>query len=113
VRRRRRRVGPCGEWFDLDGARPARITTLSRVTLGLEDGWAIDEARITAVARDQLAENVFAPEHSVAFVEDGGPLITVQVPLEPGAWVVRVALNASRNGETFSAHYDLLLIVDG
>jgi hypothetical protein len=105
---------PCGgEWFDLDGARPATTTTLSRVTLGLEDGWEIDEARITAVARDQLAENVFAPEHSIAFVEDGGPLITVEVPLEPGAWVVRVALNASRNGETFSAHYDLLLIVDG
>jgi hypothetical protein len=100
------------EWFALDGARSVLIPPDSRLTFGLADGWRIEQARIIAVSTEALSGNVFAPEYSVAFVDTGGPLITVQVPLEPGSWVVRVALNGSRDGESFSAHYDLRLDIE-
>jgi hypothetical protein len=101
---------PCtGQWSALDAARSILVPTNGRVTLGLEDAWRIDEARITAAPRGLVAAGSFAPEHSVAFVEQGGPLVTVPIPLEPGPWILRVAVNGSRGSEAFSAHYDMVL----
>ena len=37
--------------------------------------------------------------------------VTMPVDLGRGSWIVRVALNASRNGETFGAYYDLPLVI--
>jgi hypothetical protein len=101
-----------GEWLDTDGRIPARVQQQGRVTFGFADGWQISEARVTAVSSDLVRQGVFAPEYSVELIEEGGALVTVQVPLDPGAWIVRVALNASRVGETFSAHYDFALVVE-
>jgi len=100
-----------GEWFVLDGARTILLPLDSRLTFGLEDGWRIEQARITATVTDQVRGNAFAPEYSVAFVEDGGPLITVPINLGRGSWIIRVSLNASRGDETFGAYYDLPLVV--
>jgi hypothetical protein len=37
--------------------------------------------------------------------------VTVPVELGRGSWVVRVALNATKDGERFGAHYDLPLVI--
>jgi hypothetical protein len=100
-----------GEWFVLEGARSILVPANSRLTFALQDGWQISQARITAAVTDQVRANAFAPEYSVALVEEGGPQITVPTALDAGSWIVRVALNATRDGVTFSAYYDLPLEV--
>jgi hypothetical protein len=101
-----------GEWFVLEGARGILLPSNSRLTFGLEDGWTIDQARITAAVTDEVRARSFAPEYSVGFVDQGGPLITIPVDLGRGSWIVRVALNASKDGDTFGAHYDLPLVIE-
>ncbi len=102
----------CGAPFTLN---PAAIrmtaTTRQSVTLALSDGWQIDGARVTAVDAGLVASGDFAPEHSVAFVEEGGTHVVVPMTLDPGQWIVRVALNGSRGGDSFDAYYDLAVEV--
>jgi hypothetical protein len=100
-----------GEWFVLDGARSILIPPNSRLTFALQDGWTIEQARVTAAITDEVRATAFPHEYSVGFAETGGPQITVPIELGRGSWIVRVALNASRNGETFGAFYDLPLVI--
>jgi hypothetical protein len=103
---------PCGgEWSELDGARGLLAPVGSSVTMGLEDGWEITEARVTAVVTDQVRADSFPPEYSVSFVETGGSEVTVPIELGRGSWILRVVLNATSDGETYSAHYDLPLVI--
>jgi hypothetical protein len=100
-----------GAWFVLDGARQILIPARSSLTFALDDGWTIDQARVTAAMTDQVRLKPMVPEYSVGFVDAGGPTITVPVELGRGSWIVRVALNASRDGLTFGAYYDLPLVI--
>jgi len=101
-----------GEWFTLDGVRPILVPARSRLTFALQDGWRIDQARITAAVVDEVRANSFAPEYSVGFVESGGPQITVPVDLGRGSWIIRVALNATKDSGSFGAYYDLALVIE-
>lgn len=100
-----------GEWFVLDGARQILIPTGAALTFALQDGWTIEQARVTAAVTDEVRLKPFVPEYSVGFVDAGGPTITVPVELGRGTWIVRVALNASKDGQTFGAYYDLPLVI--
>jgi hypothetical protein len=104
---------PCsGEWMLIDGAKALLAASGASVTLALpEDGWTVDGARVTAVARNQILAGQHAPEYSVGFAEVGEPEITIPVELGRGSWIIRVALNATRGGETFGAYYDFLLTI--
>ena len=77
----------------------------------LSDGWQINQARVTAVQADLVASGSFAPEDSVAFVDQSGFSIAIPIPLDPGTWILRVSLNGSKSGDTFGAYYDLPLQV--
>ncbi|MGH2474378.1 MAG: hypothetical protein ACRDIL_03870 [Candidatus Limnocylindrales bacterium] len=96
----------------LDGARGLLASVGSSLTAGIGDGWEITEARITAVVTDQVRAHPLPPEYSVGFVETGGSEVTVPVELGRGSWILRVTLNATRNGETFGAHYDFPIIIE-
>lgn len=99
------------EWFVLDGARSVLVPPGSRLSFALEGGWTIEQARITAAVADEVRATSFPHEYSVGFVVTGGREVTIPVDLGRGSWVVRVALNATRNGETFGAYYDLPLVI--
>jgi hypothetical protein len=90
-----------------DAAVRMPVASGQSVDLALSDGWQIDGARVTAVDAQLVASGAFAPEHSVAFIEQGGAQVTMSMSLEPGRWIVRVALNGSRGGDAFDAYYDL------
>lgn len=77
----------------------------------LTDFWRIDQARITAVRADLVRAGSFAPEYSVAVVDQGGLSLAIPIPLDPGSWILRVSLNGSRGGDKFGAYYDLPLQV--
>jgi hypothetical protein len=100
-----------GEWFVLDGVRSILLSPGGELTFALRDGWSIDQARITAAVTDQARVKLGPTEYSVGFVENGGPEVTIPVELGRGSWIVRVALNATRDGDTFGAYYDLPLFV--
>jgi hypothetical protein len=100
-----------GEWFTLDGARSILVPVGSRLTFALQDGWTIEQARITAAVADDVRATPFPHEYSVGFVATGGLHVTIPVELGRGSWIVRVALNASKGGATFGAYYDLALVI--
>lgn len=100
-----------GEWFVLDEARSILVPPGSRLSFALEGGWTIEQARITAAVADEVRATSFPHEYSVGFVATGRREVTIPVDLGRGSWIVRVALNASRNGETFGAYYDLPLVI--
>lgn len=100
-----------GEWFTLDGAGSILIPPGSGLSFTLQGGWTIEQARITAAVADEVRATAFPHEYSVGFVDAGGSTINVPVELGRGSWIVRVALNASKEGETFGAYYDLPLVV--
>lgn len=98
----------CGASFTVNGAAIRMpVGSGQPVDLALSDGWEIDGARVTAVDAGLVASGEFAPEHSVAFIEQGGAQVTFPMTLEPSRWIVRVALNGSRGGDSFDAYYDL------
>ncbi len=98
----------CGAPFSINPAAIRMTATRNQtVTLALSDGWQIDGARVTAVDAGLVASGGFTPEHSVAFVDQGGTQVVIPMTLDPGRWIVRVALNGSRGGDSFDAHYDL------
>lgn len=98
----------CGAPFTVNGAAVRMVAASAQsVDLSLSDGWQIDAARVTAVDARLVASGAFAPEHSVAFIDQGGAQVSTPLTLEPGRWIVRVALNGSRGGDSFDAYYDL------
>jgi hypothetical protein len=101
-------VDTCGAPFMVNPA-AIRMTAArnTSVALALSDGWQIDGARVTAVDANLVASGDFGPEHSVAFVDQGGTQVVTPMALDPGRWIVRVALIGSRGGDSFDAHYDL------
>jgi hypothetical protein len=101
-----------GEWFVLDWARNVVAQPGASLTLSLQDGWTIDQARVTAAITEQVRAKPFVPEYSVGFVDAGGSSVTIPVDLGRGSWIIRVALNASKGGETFGAYYDLPLVIE-
>jgi hypothetical protein len=100
-----------GEWFVLEGARSILVPPGSRLTFSLDDGWTIEQARITAAVTDEVRATALPHEYSVGFVATGGGEVTIPVDLGRGSWIVRVALNASKDGQTFGAYYDLPLVI--
>lgn len=99
---------PCSAPFAVNPAAVRVITAADQtVTLALSDGWLVDGARGTAVDAALVASGAFAPEHSVAFVEQAGTKVVLPMALDPGRWIVRVALSGSREGDRFDAHYDV------
>lgn len=96
-------------WYVLDGAPQVLIAAGSSLSFALDDGWRIGQARITAAAVDLVRANVFVSEYSIALRDKVGARLTIPVKLGPGAWIVRVSLNASKDGDTFDAYYDLPL----
>ena len=102
-----------GEWFVLEGSRSILAKSGSKLSFALQDGWTIDQARVTAAVTDQVRAKPFATEYSVGFVDAGGPTITIPVDLGRGSWIVRVALNATGAGQqSFGAYYDLPLVIE-
>ncbi len=101
-----------GPYEPITGIDPLLIARKSSVDLVLADGWQLEQVKVTAVDADLVAAGKNAPEYSVAFVDKGGPTVTTAVDLDPGSWIVRVSLNASRGEETFGAWYDLPVVVE-
>lgn len=100
-----------GEWFVLDGVRSILVPPGRDLAFALRDGWTIEQARVTAAVADQVRIGLAPTEYSVGFVGNGGPEVTIPVELGRGSWIVRVALNASKDGATFGAYYDLPLVI--
>jgi hypothetical protein len=100
----------CGAPFTVNDA-AVRMSAASNqdVELVLSDGWGITSVRATAVDAGLVAAGAFAPEHSVAFMEQGGPQVTMPLALDAGRWIVRLALNGSRGGDGFGAYYDFFV----
>lgn len=102
----------CGpSWSTLDDRLNVLVQTGANVTFGLQDGWQIDEARITALAAEDIRSGANGPEYSVAFVDTRGLQQTIPVELDPGEWIAQVALNGSKDGARFDAMYYLRLYV--
>jgi hypothetical protein len=95
----------------VEGRDPIPVASGTSIPFRLEDGWIIDEARTVAVDAELVARGDFAPEYSVDFQENVGATLTVPIILDPGAWIVRISLNATRNGDTFGALYDIAITV--
>jgi hypothetical protein len=69
--------------------------------------WELNVVRVTAVEADLVGAGSFAPEYSVAFIEDiGTSRVEVPIALDPGTWILRVSLTASRGGDSYGATYD-------
>jgi hypothetical protein len=90
---------------------PLSIAKGSSMDIQLAEAWRIEQARVVAVDADLVAAGSFAPEYSVALVDNGGLEILVRIDLDPGSWIVRVSLNARRDGDSFDAYYDFPLVV--
>jgi hypothetical protein len=100
-----------GPYVPIVGIDPLAIARGSTVDIVLADGWQLGPVKVTAVDADLVAAGRNAPEHSVAFVDHGGPRFTTALLLDPGSWIVRVSLNGSRGPDTFGAWYDLPVTV--
>lgn len=98
-----------GIYAPIGDARPLQVRLSA--DLSLAGNWRIDQAKVTAVQADLVAAGKNAPEYSVAFIDKGGTTVNVPIALNRGTWIVRVSLNASRDGDSFSAWYDLPIIV--
>ena len=90
---------------------PHAVAKGTSMVFELAAPWLIDQARVTAVDAAVVAAGSFAPEYSVAFIDPGGPRITVPENLDPGTWIVRVSLKGSHAGDSFDAYYDFPIIV--
>lgn len=98
----------CGAPYAVnDTAIRLSVNSGQSVDLALSDGWQIDAALVTAVDAGLVASGAFAPEYSVALVDQGGTQVVIPMTLDPGRWIVRVALNGSRGGDSFDAYYDV------
>ncbi len=95
----------------MEGREPLEGSPSIPLRFQLTEGWAIDEVRVTAVDAALVAAGQFAPEYAVSFQEDVGNVLVVPIELDPGAWIVRLSLNGSREGDTFGATYDVQLTV--
>jgi hypothetical protein len=95
----------------IEGREPMVVPSGEFLAFRLEDGWGIEEARTVAVDAELVARGDLAPEYSVDLQQNVGPTLTVPITLDPGSWIVRIALNATRNGDTFGAHYDIAVTV--
>jgi hypothetical protein len=101
-----------GEWFVLDWARPVVEPPGASLTFALQDGWTIDQARVTAAVTDRVRAKPFVTEYTVGFVDTGGSKVTIAAGLGRGSWIVRVAVNATKDGQSFGAYYDLPLVIE-
>ena len=105
-----------GPWSARDGAAQVIVPSHSEVTIRIQDGWRINQARITARERDKVRLDAFGsdPEIDVAYFEDGSDSVTLLLTgLKNGEWIVRVALNATKGSDSFGGHYDIPVIVGG
>ena len=98
-----------GPFHARDGTAEVAIAAGTDVTVALEDGWRIRQARVTAASRAEVrADQLTAATIDVAFFEDGGDQLAVSLAqLPPGEWIVRVSLNATKGSDTFGALYDI------
>jgi hypothetical protein len=104
----------CGpSWPTLEDRLNVLVPTGTNVTLAVQDGWRIDQARVVAVASKDIRSGANGPEYSVAFVDTAGLEQTMSIELDPGEWIAQVALNASKDGVRFGAVYYLRLFVTG
>ena len=101
-------IAPLGVCGGPEGLANTLDFTLSSVS----GGWQIDQARVTAVQADLVQAGSFAPEYSVAFLDEvGSEHAAIPIANDPGSWIVRVSLNGSRSGDTFGAYDDFPLSV--
>jgi hypothetical protein len=98
-----------GPYHARDGAAVMTVAADSDVTVALQDGWTIGQARVRAATGPDVRNDPFvANEMDVAYFETGGDSLTFPLMrLEPGDWVVRVILNGTKGTDTFGGIYDI------
>jgi hypothetical protein len=104
-----------GPWSARDGSAEVDVPVGSDVTVRIEDGWQIGQARITANLRDAVRADPFGGiEVDVAYFADASDPLTISLAgLEPGEWMVRISFNATKGSDTFGGHYDIPVNVAG
>ena len=98
-----------GPFHARDGTAEVAIAAGTDVTVALQDGWRITQARVTAADRAEVrADPLSVATVDAAFFEDGGDQLAVSLDrLPPGEWIVRVSLNGAKGSDTFGAVYDI------
>jgi hypothetical protein len=98
-----------GPYHARDGAAVVTVAVDSDVTVALQDGWTIGQARVRAASRSDVRSDPFvSAETEVAYFEKGGESVTISLTgLQPGDWVVRVMLNGTKGTDTFGGVYDI------
>jgi hypothetical protein len=98
-----------GPYHARDGAAVVTVAVDSDVTVALQDGWTIGQARVRAASRSDVRNDPFvSAETEVAYFEKGGESVTISLTgLQPGDWVVRVMLNGTKGADTFGGVYDI------
>lgn len=104
-----------GVWSPRNGSDLISVPTGSDVTVRLDDGWQIGQASVKAALRESVRRDpIGLVEHDVASFEEGGDRLTIPLTgLQPGEYIVRVTLNATKGSDSFGGYYDIPVIIGG
>lgn len=102
-----------GIWLARDGAPVLTVPAGARVVARIEDGWSFQQARMTAGRRDDARMSMFVDDETdLGSRPDGGSTISFQLgDLAPGEWLIRVRGSAEKGDDTFSAYYDIPVMI--
>ena len=95
-----------------DGASEVVLSVDSSLGLTLADGWRIDNGGVAVMERDVARRDSFGASREFTSFDDGGQRVAVPLTgLEPGEWVIRVALDGSKGDDTFGGIYSIPVVV--
>ena len=82
--------------------------------VALADGWRIDELAVDAIRRDVARADAFVETERVTYLSPRADRVSVDLgPRERGEWLIRFHVTGSKGGDSFSAAYDVPIVVGG